>query len=389
MIHGYLHPDFADVAIALRATLRHKRGGGGAAAVYHRGEKVVDIWSGTRDDDGRPWEQDTVAMSWSTSKGVVATAAHRLVDRGELDVDAPVAEYWPEFKAAGKEHVRVANLLDHSAGMHRVRGVIENAEMLFQWERTVDALAATPAAYAPGSQHGYHALTYGFLVGEVLRRVTGLGSVDAVVQREVVEPLGLEGMSIGATGAVREKVATLIQSWPDPARADRVVARLDRRGWLQPALDAFMLEGDFPGTIASGAVYDAEVPAINGCFTARSLAQMYSAIALGGTVDVDGRTVKFLSPDTIRRAGTVRTRARDVVIGWPMRWRLGYHMAATARGVRPRGFGHFGLGGSGAWADPDLGLSVAMTCNRMAGTPFGDQRLLKVGAAAVRGARSR
>jgi len=138
-------------------------------------------------------------------------------------------------------------------------------------------------------------------------------------------------------------------------------------------------------TIASGAVYDAEVPAINGVFTARSLARMYAAISLGGTLD----GVKFLSPETITRAGTVRTRARDIVIGWPMRWRLGYHMAATTRGVRPRGFGHFGLGGSGAWADPDLGLSVAMTCNRMAGTPFGDQRLLRVGAAAVKGARSR
>jgi len=384
MIHGYLHPDFADVAVALRATLRHKRGGGAAAAVYHRGEKVVDIWSGTRDDD-RPWEEDTVAMSWSTSKGVVATAAHRLVDRGELDVDAPVAEYWPEFKAAGKEDVRVANLLDHSAGLHAVRGVIENAEMLFQWDRTVDALAAATPKYQPGTKHGYHALTYGFLVGEVLRRVTGLPSVNAIVQREVVEPLGLEGMTIGATGEVREKVATLIQSWPDQEKADRFIASMDRRGWLQPALDAFMLEGDFPGTIASGAVYDAEVPAINGVFTARSLARMYAAISLGGTLD----GVKFLSPETITRAGTVRTRARDIVIGWPMRWRLGYHMAATTRGVRPRGFGHFGLGGSGAWADPDLGLSVAMTCNRMAGTPFGDQRLLRVGAAAVKGARSR
>jgi CubicO group peptidase (beta-lactamase class C family) len=385
MIQGHLHPDFAPVAIALRSTLRHKRGGGAAVAGYHPGAKVVGLWGGSRDDDGAPWQEDTVAMSWSTSKGVVATAAHRLVDRGELDVDAPVAEYWPEFKAAGKEDVRVANLLDHSAGMHAVRGVIHDAEMLFQWDRTVDALAAAAPRYQPGTKHGYHALTYGFLVGEVLRRVTGLPSVNAVVQREVVEPLGLEGMTIGATGEVRERVAELLMSWPDPALAERVVDRLDRRGWLQPAIDAFMLDGDFPGTIASGAVYDAEVPAINGVFTARSLAQMYSAIAMGGTVG----GVKFLSPETIERAGRIRTRARDVVIGWPMRWRLGYHMAATTRGVRPRGFGHFGLGGSGAWADPELELSVAMTCNRMAGTPFGDQRLLRVGAAAVRGARTR
>jgi CubicO group peptidase (beta-lactamase class C family) len=112
---------------------------------------------------------------------------------------------------------------------------------------------------------------------------------------------------------------------------------------------------------------------------------MYAAISLGGTLD----GVKLLSPEAVTRAGTVRTRSRDIVIGWPMRWRLGYHMAATSRGVRPDGFGHFGLGGSGAWADPELGLSVAMVCNRMAGTPFGDQRMLKIGAAAVKSARAR
>jgi CubicO group peptidase (beta-lactamase class C family) len=192
-------------------------------------------------------------------------------------------------------------------------------------------------------------------------------------------------MTIGARGAARDRVATLITMWPDPARTDRLIARLDRRGWFQPAIDAFMLTGDFPEVIASGSVLDAEIPAINGCFTARSLAQMYSAIAMGGTVD----GARFLSRDTIERAGRVRTRSRDVVIGWPMRWRLGYHMAATTRGVLPHGFGHFGLGGSGAWADTDLELSVAMTCNRMAGTPVGDQRLLRIGGAAVRGARAR
>ena len=383
MTEGYLHPDFADVAVALRATLKHKRGGGGAAAVYHRGEKVVDIWSGTRDVEGHRWLEDTTAMSWSTSKGVVATAAHRLVDQGRLDLDAPVAEYWPEFKAGGKENVRVANLLDHSAGLHMVRGVLRDATDLLDWEHTTSALAAQAPAYAPGSRHGYHALTYGFLVGEVLRRVTGL-TVNEVVQTEIVAPLGLSGMSIGARGEARDHVATLLTSWPDEAKAERMVARLDRFDRFQMPIDAFMVPRLWD-VVDAGAIYEAEVPAINGCFTARSLAQMYSALALGGTVD--GK--RFISVETLRRATTVRTTARDVVIGFPMRWRLGYHMAATSRGVRPHGFGHFGLGGSGAWADPDLELSVAMTCNRMAGTPFGDQRLLKVGSAAVRAARAR
>ena len=378
MMQGLVRPDFADVAVALRSTLKHKRGGGAAASVYFRGEKVVDIWDGTRDPDGRPWEQETTAMSWSTTKGVVATAAHRLVDHGLLDVNAPVGEYWPEFKAAGKEDIRVANLLDHSAGMHALRGVIANADDLLDWDHTTAALAAAPPAYPTGTRHGYHAITYGFLVGEVLRRITGL-TVDEVVQREIVQPLEITGMSIGSRGAEREQLATLLTSWPDPDRTERVVARLDRVQRFQMPLDAFLIDG-MPEVIASGAIYDAEVPAVNGCFTARSLARMYSALATGEQVNGS----PFISPPTLRAATAVRTTARDVIIGFPMRWRLGYHMAATTRGVRPAGFGHFGLGGSGAWADPSLGLSVAMTCNRMAGTPFGDQRLLKVGATAVK-----
>lgn len=373
-----MHPDFADVAVALRATLRHKRGGGAAATVYHHGEKVVDVWAGTRDPDGSPWEETTTSMSFSTTKGVVATAAHRLVDQGLLDVDAPVGEYWPEFKAAGKENIRVANLLDHSAGMHRVRGVITDAEMLLDWDRVVAALASAPAAYPPGTRHGYHAITYGFLVGEVLRRVTGQ-TVDEVVQAQIVRPLAIEGMAIGARGLARGHAATLLTSWPNPDIARRFVRRADRLGWMQGPIDAFLIE-DMPEAIDSGAIYDVEAPALNGCFTARSLARMYSALATNEVVD----GAPFLSEATMRAATAVRTPSRDLVLGFPMRWRLGFHLALTNRGILPEGFGHFGLGGSGGWADPTRELSVAMTCNRMAGTPVGDQRLLKIGAAAVK-----
>jgi CubicO group peptidase (beta-lactamase class C family) len=142
---------------------------------------------------------------------------------------------------------------------------------------------------------------------------------------------------------------------------------------------------DFDRLLLSDRVHDSELPALNGCFTARSLARMYAALAGGGVLE--GR--RFLSAETLRRATEVQTTAHDVVVGFPMRWRLGYHVAATTRGVLPRGFGHFGFGGSGAWADPDLDLSVAMVCNRVAGTPFADTRMLRVGAAAVRCAEAR
>ncbi len=351
--------------------------------VYHRGELVVDVWSGTRDDTGNPWTRETAALSFSTTKGVVATAAHRLAQRGQLDLSARVADYWPEFAAAGKHDIRVEHLLDHSSGMHSLRGVITDAEMLLDWERTTAALATVPPRYVAGTRHGYHAVTYGYLVGEVLRRVTG-STVDEVIQAEVARPLGVTGLSIGARGERRERQATLLTAWPDESRLRRNVARFDRRRWLQPTIDAFMVDG-FAEIFASGAIYDAESPAVNGCFDARSLARMYSALATDETVDGQ----PFLAPVVKARATAVRTTARDMVIGFPMRWRLGYHMAATSQGVRPRGFGHFGLGGSGAWADPDLGLAVAMVCNRMAGTPFGDQRLLRIGGAAVRSALRR
>ena len=298
-------------------------------------------------------------MSWSTSKGVVATAAHRLVDRGELDVDAPVAEYWPEFKAAGKEDVRVANLLDHSAGMHSVRGVIENAEMLFQWDRTVDALAAAAPKYQPGTKHGYHALTYGFLVGEVLRRVTGLSSVNAVVQREIVEPLGLEGMTIGATGEVaREgRDADPVVAGPGQGRSLHRAAGPAR---LAPARDrrVHARRATSPAPSPRARCTTPRSRRSTAVFTARSLAQMYSAIAMGGTLD----GVKFLSPETIARAGTVRTRAarhRDrladaVAARVPHGRDDPWCAAPRLRSLRPRRLGRVGRSGPRAVGRDDL-----------------------------------
>lgn len=383
MISGSVHPDFGAVTESLRRIVRHRRGGGAAVCVYHRGESVVDAWAGTRNAEGAPWERETVAMSFSTTKGVVATALHRLVDRGLVNYDEPVATYWPEFAANGKEHVTVGHLLSHSAGLHRLRGVIDDAHVMLDWSDITAALAAEPLSWEPGTRYGYHGITFGFLVGEVIRRVSGK-TVHQVIQEEIVEPLDLDGMFVATPPDQRHRLATLIMSFGDARRAERVAHRLERVVWLRPAIETFMVTG-FDQLLSSDRVHDSELPAVNGCFTARSLARMYAALAGGG--ELDGH--RFLSPETLRRATEVQTTARDVVVGFPMRWRLGYHVAATTRGVRPHGFGHFGFGGSGAWADPDLDLSVAMVCNRVAGTPFADTRLLRVGAAAVRCAGAR
>ena len=301
MISGYVHPDFGAVTEALRKVATHKQGGGAAVAVYHQGEVVVDAWTGARNAAGDPWQPDTMVMSFSTTKGVVATTVHRLVDRGLIDYDEPVCTYWPEFAAGGKEHVTVRNLLDHSAGLHQLRGVISNAYEMLDWDLVCSRLAAESPRYPPGTRHGYHGVTFGFLVGEVIRRVTGLSVHDAV-EAEIVQPLGLDGMSIGAPPDLRDRVAELITRPANAERAERFALRAGRAAWMRPAVDAFMVPGS-EELFASFDVLDAEIPAANGCFTARSLARMYAALA--------GRRSARRSALSVR--GDLAARHRDPV----------------------------------------------------------------------------
>jgi CubicO group peptidase (beta-lactamase class C family) len=383
MISGFVHPDFGGVTNVLRRVAMHKHGGGAAVAVFHEGELVVDAWVGARDAYGSPWASDSIVMGFSTTKGVIATTVHRLVDHGLLDYDDTVATYWPEFAAAGKERVTVRHLLSHSAGLHQLRGVIDDAYEMLDWDLVCSRLAAETPRYEPGTRHGYHGITFGFLVGEVIRRVTGTTVAEAV-QAEIAKPLGLDGLSIGVPPADRGRVAELIVHFGNAERAETFARRASRLSILKPAIDTFMVSGAdrlFP----SIDMLDAAVPAINGYFTARSLARLYAALAGNGVFE----GTRFLSVETLRRATRIQSTGRDLVVGFPMRWRLGYHLAATTRGVLPNGFGHFGFGGSGAWADPDRNLAVAFVCNRVAGTPFGDTRLLRVGAEARRAADSR
>jgi len=376
VISGFVDPDFGGVTQALRRVALHKNGGGGAVAVFHKGELVVDAWTGACNAAGDPWQSDTMAMSFSTTKGVIATTVHRLVDRGLIAYDEPVATYWPEFAAAGKERITVRHLLNHSSGLHQLRDVIADAYEMLDWDLVCSRLAAETPRYEAGTRHGYHGFTYGFLVGEVIRRVTGMTVHDAV-DAEIVKPLGLDGMSIGAPPEGRDRIAELIVRFGNVERAERYALRAARFAWIRPAIDAFMVpEAD--RLFASNAVLDSAIPAINGCFSARSLARMYAALAGGGVLDGE----RFLSTETLRRATEVQSTGPDIVVGFPMRWRLGYHLAATTHGIIPNGFGHFGFGGSGAWADPDNDLAVAFVCNRVAGTPFGDTRFLRIGAQA-------
>jgi CubicO group peptidase (beta-lactamase class C family) len=322
-----------------------------------------------------------MAMSFSTTKGVVATVLHRLVDRGELSYDDPVAKYWPEFAAAGKDRITVRHLLAHQAGMHPVRGLVSSAKNLLDWDEMVRLLAAEEPRWEPGTRPGYHALTYGWLVGETIRRITGL-TVNEAVQREIAEPLGVDGFYVGVPESERARTADLLVSPKTADRIGRLFRRLERYERFRPLVEAMVIEG-FLDIAVTDQIHTVELPAANGVFTARALARMYAALATPECFDGP----PLLSAETTAEATRIQAAERDAVVLFNMRWRLGYHLAATTAGVLPQGFGHFGFGGSGAWGDPESGLAAALVLNRVTGTPFGDARFLRIGGAAVRSVR--
>jgi len=403
-MEGFVHPDFALVTEKVQ-TLMSKRSaeGGMAVAVYHHGELVVDAWTGSRDAAGTPWDRDTMSMCFSTTKGVVATIVHRLVDQGLLDYDVPVSTYWPEFTGGGKDTITLRHLLTHQAALHDIRALAESTETLLDWDAMTKLLADADPAWEVGTRSGYHALTYGWLVGEVIRRVTGL-TVNEAMQREIVAPLGLDGqMYIGAPPEVRGRIANLLVDPKASARLLKLLSNLSRFHRYAPLYSALVVD-DILDVGQTDLIHDAEIPAANGVFTARSLARMYAALATPDAFDGP----PLLSPATLREAtreqpllgsgvtgtgvGVTAGRSqvgRDAAVMINMHWRLGYHLAGTTAGVLPKAFGHFGFGGSGAWGDPVSGLAVAMILNQVGGTPFGDTKMLRIGGAAVRAARRR
>jgi len=402
VLDGHLHPEFERVARRLREQLMTTPGGA-AVCIYHRGECVVDLWGGARDAEGRSWQADTMSPSFSTTKGVASTLLHIMVDRGLVDYDEPVATYWPGFAQAGKERVTVRHVLAHQSGLYHIRQMVDRAQRMTDWEYMIRAIEQTEPAHAPGERTGYHGLTYGYLVGEILQRVTDK-SFPELVQEELTDPLGLDGMYIGAPADELYRAADLI--WPKrnilqsplPAGMGRralgqAAPFLDRGARIlgidldtQSILDSLAPRGISSFDFGANATLRASIPAANGLFTARSLARMYAALAGGG--EIDG--VRILSRRTLRRATRRQRRGSGLaVIPFDMRWRLGYHAVFTTQGSPRNAFGHFGFGGSGAWADPSRELSVALIVNAGLGTPFGDLRIARISAAALADADAR
>ena len=363
-VEGHVAAGFESVRDAFEANFDEHGDVGAAFCLHVDGEVVVDLWGGTADvATERPWREDTLQLVFSTTKAATATCALMLVERGEIDLDAPVVEYWPEFGGGGKENISVRYLLSHRSGLAALERKISVQELL-AWREPVAILEAQKPLWEPGTAHGYHAWTFGHLVGELIRRVSGR-SVGRFFAEEVADPLGLE-FWIGLPGEHDARAASLIpfELSMDPGvfatlpeiLQELVRAQVDPDSMLSRSLN---ITSD-PIDWNSAEVRAAEIPSGNGVGTARALSRMYAAL-IG---EVDG--IRLLHPSTIDAARTTQTMGRDLTLVVPTNWGLGFQLPIVGAPLSGTGaFGHGGMGGSLAFADPEAGIAFAYVMNRM------------------------
>ena len=359
-VHGTCDDRFAPLRDAFVANFDQGLDVGASVAVALDGEIVVDLWGGAIDDAGTPWERDTVINVWSTTKTMAALCALVLADRGELDLDAPVARYWPDFAAAGKDGVLVRHLLSHTAGLP---GWVEpmQPEDLYDWDKATSLLAAQAPWWEPGTAIGYHAVTQGYLVGEVVRRAAGC-TLGTFFRAEIAEPLGAD-FHIGTPESVDPRVARVIP--PPPLPLDGVDPDLVAVRVLgNPLLDATQ-SWEVPWRRM-------ESPAVNGHGNARSVVAVQRALACGGAVD----GVTLLSPAGCEQVFREQAYDVDLVLGIKNRHGIGYGLTSADIPISPNERACFwgGWGGSIVVVDLDARLCVAYVMNRMGEGTVGDVR---------------
>ena len=378
-IQGRTEPAFDAVRKTFEGQFAAGKHLGAGVAVYHRGRKVVDLWGGVADEaSGRRWEEDTMAVCYSTTKGLTATCVHMLADRGKLKYDDPVAKHWPGFAAHGKEKITVYHILTHQAGIPQIPDGTTMDDVL-DWEKMVHGMEGVEPLWEPGTDSGYHAMTFGYLAGEIVRRVDGR-SVGQFLREEVCEPLGLQHTHIGAPESAEPLISTL--------RAAQLTPEMEAQRVMFASGDsiqarAFRIEGggDLNATLNTRAGHAAQIPAANGVMTARDLARLYACLGNGG--ELDG--VRLMSAETVRRASDQQTCRPDRVIMIPVGWALGYMTGGIEgwpQGPRTTAFGHAGLGGSIGFADPEIQMSFGFVPNQLAMDLIGYGRTAELAASA-------
>jgi CubicO group peptidase (beta-lactamase class C family) len=365
VVHGHIDPRFDKVAEALGEEISSGAEVGAAIAIDIDGESVLDIWGGHANAaKGVPWGEDTIVNVWSSTKTVTSLAALMLADRGLLDLDAPVADYWPEFAANGKAKVLVRHILSHTSGVAGWQDPM-TIDDFFDWDLATSRLAEQAPWWEPGTQSGYQALNYGFLVGELVRRTAGK-SLKEFVRDDIARPLDAD-FQFGATADDYGRIAELIPPPPFDFSLDQLPADNAMRKTLgNPAPDA---------TIAHSVAWrDADLGAVNGHGNARSLARMLSPISLGGSAN----GVEMLSQATIDRIFEVQSHSPDQVLAVPLKWGIGYGLATpdvlpfAPSDERVCFWG--GWGGSMVLINPDRRATAAYVMNKMGQGTLGNER---------------
>lgn len=357
-VHGSCADEFIAVKHEFERNFVERGEVGASVSVVAGGKVVVDLWAGTSDAAlTLPWHRDTLTNVWSVSKGMTAIVAHQLADSGDLDLDAAVAHYWPEFAAAGKADIPVRWLLSHRSGVVGLAPEQEalTADDLYDWEKVTSLLAAQAPFFEPGTVSGYQAISYGFLVGEVIRRVTG-GTVGGYFARNVAEPLDVDFL----LGSVPPQDDGRCSEVLEPAPAPEIEAAMAHVLMAGRAAQAALLNPRPLGRMANNPAWRrAEIPSVNGHGTARALAVIYGVLADGSD--------RLLSAGALERARTSQGRCMDAVVGVWGEFGLGFTLGSdeSSFGPNPKAFGHDGFGGSTGCADPERGVGFGYVMNQM------------------------
>ncbi|MBV1933455.1 MAG: beta-lactamase family protein [Parvibaculaceae bacterium] len=366
-VNGFVAPGFEGVVDAFAKNFDARDEVGASVCLSVEGETVVDLWGGTRNSEGAAWEEDTVSIVFSCTKGATALCAHMLADQGKLDLNAPVSKYWPEFACNGKENATVAMMLDHSVGVPHVRPQIKDGGYC-DWDYMADLVAKEEAFWEPGTRNGYHGVTFAWTVGEIVRRVSGK-SLGQFFREEVAGPLGLD-FHIGLPESEEGRVADMIQAVPGP---DMQMTRFMEAVMSDPASPSslFLLNGG-NADFNSREMHAAEIGSANGITNARGLAGMYAPLANDGAHN----DVRMMSANGIARMSTVSMATHDdATLLIPSRFSLGYMKSMDNRHlpvsdgssciIGADAFGHVGMGGHFGFADPSASMSFGYTMNKM------------------------